>query len=162
MAKDQNKISAYPMEQLAPVIMEFLGEGKQVIITGRGNSMLPLIRNGKDHIKLAPCKAEELEPGDVIFYRRSGGSYVIHRVIERSSDNTFTIKGDSQTWAERGIVKEQIYGRMVAYIRGDKEVSVDNRIYRIYARFWTRSKIIRAFYEFLLKASLKIKAKILK
>ncbi len=162
MAKDQNKLNTYPMEELAPLMLEFLSEGKQVIITGRGNSMLPLIRNGKDRIKLAPCNPDELSCGDMILYKRNGGNYVIHRIIEILPDNSFIIKGDSQTWAEKGITTEQVFAKVTAVFRGEREISVKNKWYLLYARFWTKSRATRALYEAFLKLSLKIKSHICK
>ena len=159
MKRSQNNISAYPMEKLVPLILEFTSSGKQVVITGRGNSMLPLVRSGKDHLKLASCMPETLKPGDIVLYKRDSGSYVVHRIISVLPDKTFVMKGDSQTWAEKGIKASQILAKVTAIIRGEKEISVENKGYLRYARFWTRSKKIRAVYEFFLKIRLKNKSK---
>ncbi len=157
MATNQNKLSAYSMEELAPLILDFIGRGKQVIITGKGNSMLPLIRSGKDHIKLSSCSTEILLPGDVVMYRRTNGSYVIHRIVSVEPDGTFTMKGDSQTWTERGITRQQIVAEAVSVFRPEKEITKNNKLYKVYAKFWTKSHIIRAAYELFLKLKTKIR-----
>jgi len=44
--------------------LERLQNGETFITSERGNSMVPLIKSGQDHI-LSPCGWEEVKPGDM-------------------------------------------------------------------------------------------------
>ena len=61
-------------------IETLLGEGREVQITVRGNSMRPLLRNGRDIAVLKPCRGDECRPGDVVLFRYEG-RHVLHRII---------------------------------------------------------------------------------
>lgn len=157
MKDTKNRVNSYPMSELAPVITDFLKQNKEVIITGRGNSMRPLIRNRKDHLQIVAYKGEELAPGDVIFYRRDNGRYVIHRIVGVAPDGSFVLKGDCQTVAERGITRRHIIGRVTAVIRGGRVISFGDKGYLRYARFWTRSVFFRSLHEKLFYLLIRIK-----
>ncbi len=43
----------------------------------KGNSMMPLLRNGKDEVVVGPCDKEELKLFDVILFRKQTGMYCI-------------------------------------------------------------------------------------
>ena len=63
-------------------IEALLGEGREVQITVRGNSMRPLLRNGRDIAVLKPCQGDECRPGDVVLFRYES-RHVLHRIIRR-------------------------------------------------------------------------------
>jgi len=71
----------------AAVLLE---EGRDVLLTPKGNSMLPFIRNGKDEVTLH--KEASVAPGDIALVRLPG-RYVLHRVI-RVDGSSVTLMGD--------------------------------------------------------------------
>ena len=135
----------YNLEDIVPVITSFFAEGKDVIISAVGNSMRPLIRHQKDAIVLTEYKGEELLVGDMIFYRRTNGRYVLHRIVGLEKDGSFIIVGDNQTVLEKGITKQQVIAVAKAVIRGNKTVSVNSKGYILYTKIWTKSKLARGF-----------------
>lgn len=141
----ENKINTYPMEALAPIICEFLAEGKSVTVTARGNSMRPMLFDLRDRLTLSPCHPDTLNIGDVIFYRRDNGNYVVHRIVEKE-DGNFTLMGDCQAYKERDIRPEQVLARVTSFVRRGKEISCTDNGYLRYSRFWTRSYFWRRVY----------------
>lgn len=122
-------------------IRAVLDSGGEFTIFPRGTSMLPLIVEGRDSATLekAPVK-----PGDIAFYQRADGSYILHRVISQQK-GSFTMCGDNQLSPEPGIKPEQIIARVKRVTRNGKEISPENLPYRTYVFLW-RSFFIRRVY----------------
>ncbi len=135
--------SLYTMEELFPVISSFFDEDKKVIITAVGNSMRPLLRHKKDGIVLEKYEGQPLQTGDMVFYKRESGRYVLHRIVGIDEGGSFTMLGDHQTEAEKGIRKEQVLAVPTAVIRGKKTIPLASKGYQRYAKFWTKSVFFR-------------------
>lgn len=88
-----------PNEVLLGEVAWLLGEGREVVITPKGRSMLPFIRGEVDRVKLR--HTEELKVGDIVL-AHFGGRYVMHRIID--------IKGDKITLMGDGNLKETELG----------------------------------------------------
>ncbi len=156
----ENKLSSYPMHKLAPIICEFLARGKNVIVPAKGNSMRPLLRNQKDSIVLTSYKGEPLCVGDAVFYRRSNGGYVLHRIVSLHQDGSFTLMGDNQCQPEKGITAEQIIAVPTAFIRGKKNILCSSVAYKKYVNFWTGSTFFRKLHMKLFFLLARIKSRI--
>ncbi len=122
-------------------IRAVLESGGEFTIFPRGTSMLPLIVQGRDGAALekAPVK-----PGDIAFYQRADGSYILHRVILQQN-GSFTMCGDNQLSPEPGIKPEQIIARVKYLTRKGKKLPPEKLSYRLYVFLW-RSFFIRRVY----------------
>ena len=67
-----------------------------------GDSMLPLIRQGKDLLLIARKPEGRLRKYDVPLYRRDSGQYVLHRIL-KVRENDYVICGDNRWRCETGI-----------------------------------------------------------
>lgn len=106
-----------------------------VLYPNKGTSMLPLIRQGRDLMRIDRVAPEEVRRYDAVLFRR-GVQYVLHRVI-RIRDGFFYIRGD-HTLAGEFVRPEQIVGRLTEVIRdGKKVIAMDSPGMRAYARVWT-------------------------
>lgn len=92
-----------------------LAEGKTLRIRADGYSMFPVIRPGA-LIHIEPLAQDEAPlPGDIIAWKRDTG-FVVHRLIRiiREDDRIlFITRGDSCSYEDRPVLKEQIAGRVV-------------------------------------------------
>ena len=68
-----------------------LDEGREVLFTPKGNSMLPFIKNGRDSVVLSKLH-RSLEIGDIILVK-IGQRFIMHRVFALDGDNV-TLMGD--------------------------------------------------------------------
>lgn len=141
----QKRIS-YKVQELVPVMLDLFAKGKKVIISATGNSMAPLIRNKKDSIVLSAYKDENLGVGDMVFYKRKNGRYVLHRIVDIASDGKFIMLGDNQIKMEETVDIKQIVALPVAVIRGEKEVSLTSDGYKLYTKLWKKKSLIRIAY----------------
>lgn len=54
--------------------LERLLAGEKFVTSEKGNSMTPRIKSGQEH-RLAPCKWEDAEPGDIVYCKVAGRFY---------------------------------------------------------------------------------------
>ena len=101
------------------------------IIHSHGVSMWPMIRNGKDSVRIEPVEGR-LNKFDLPLYKDNRGRYVIHRVTE----DGYVICGDGLCEKEYDITDKNILGRVEGFFRKEKYISCQSKGYRLYVRLW--------------------------
>lgn len=124
---------------LGQVIAQTVAEGGSFVLTITGNSMRPWLKPGVDRVRLA--KAGTVREGDVVFFRRITGEYVLHRVI-RVEGETLTVNGDSQEWTEK-IGRNQVLAVAEAFYHGDQWHDADSLRHRLLAALWPATRKLR-------------------
>ncbi len=115
-----------------------------LILTPRGSSMWPLIRTGKDSVRLAPVD-RPLREMEVPLYRRKNGMGVLHRVMKVLPDG-YLMCGDHQ-WELEKITSDQVVGVMTVLYRKEKEVPLTSFRYRAYVRLYCKAPLfLRKFW----------------
>lgn len=121
-------------EELLPLIRERLEAGHKVrYLSFCGVSMLPLLRQGKDGVEIAPLP-EKLKKYDLPVYLSPSGKYIMHRIVAVKDDH-YVCLGDN-TYAYEQIRHDQLLGVVSTIKRGEKLIPVDSRSYRLYSRIW--------------------------
>ena len=121
-----------------------LAKNGKLIYYNVGDSMLPLIRQGRDLLEIVPKPAGRLHRYDVPLYRRSSGQYVLHRILKvRPQD--YVLCGDNRWTREYGVTDGQIIGVLHSVIRDGKPFSVECPKYRLYVHRWCDCFPVRAF-----------------
>ena len=108
-----------------------------------GDSMLPLIRQGRDLMLIERKPAGRLKKYEVPLYRRDNGQYVLHRILRVRKDD-YILCGDNRWQRETGITDRHIIGVLTAVIRDGKKLPVTDRRYRAYVHLWCDFFPIRA------------------
>ena len=122
---------------------EVLARDGRLVYTNVGDSMLPLIRQGRDILVIQRSQGR-LKKYDVPLYRRDSGQYVLHRVLQvREQD--YVICGDNRWSKEYGITDRHILGVLTAVVRDGKELPVTDWRYRLYVHLWCDLFPLRAF-----------------
>lgn len=116
------------------LIREVLASGGEFRLYPHGTSMLPLLRQGRDSVSLRRVDSP-IRKGDILFYQRPDGSFVLHRVRAVTPEG-LTMMGDNQTLPEPGVSPDWVIGRVTRIFRDDKEVICDGQRYRWYLRLW--------------------------
>ena len=119
------------IHELYPLIEETVKNGGTFRFYPRGTSMLPMLVQGEDSIELG--KVEAIEVGDVLFYRRGNGQFVLHRLIDKRGD-ALTMCGDNQWELEYGIHPEQVLAKLVGFYKGETYHTVDEPEYLAYQK----------------------------
>ena len=128
------------------VIEEVLASGGEFRLFPKGTSMLPLIVQGRDSVVLKRNFEDAAKKGDIAFYRRKNGQFVLHRVMKISPDGAYVMCGDNQTALEEGIEKEQIIAYVSLIYRKDKPVKTEGFVYSSYVFLWSKMPIRRTCF----------------
>ena len=128
------------LEQLMPLMREYLAAGKTVKFSPRWISMLPMLRQGIDDVVLSPLPLK-LKKFDLPLYQRDDGHFVLHRIVK--AGETYTCIGDNQFELEHGLRHDQMIAVVTAFYRAGKYHSVNELGYRFYCRVWHYSRGLR-------------------
>ena len=132
------------LESLSPIIMEQFAAGGTVTFSPKGNSMLPMLRQGIDKVKLSPVQGK-LKKYDLPLYRYPSGQYVLHRIVEVTPDG-YRCMGDN-TYYYENVKQEYLIAVVTAFKRGKRWISVDAWHYRLYCRIRVGSYSWRWFWK---------------
>ncbi len=116
------------------VLADELSKGKAVLSGTSGDSMQPLLYQGKTQIVLVPITSP-LKKWDLPLYRRPSGQFVLHRII-KSDDEFYYTRGDNRHGLEK-VPKEWCLGVVSEIKRAGKTISVTDKGYRAYLHFWS-------------------------
>lgn len=118
-----------------PVLQELLAQGQSVSLTVTGESMSPFLRHGRDQIRLAAVTVPP-KRGDMVFFRRRNGQYIMHRVLRRMPDGNYAIIGDGQQQVEAPIAPEQIFAVVTQVCRKGTWIGPKVFWWRFFAGPW--------------------------
>lgn len=104
-----------PNDVLLGEVARLLDEGREVVITPKGRSMLPFIRGDVDRIKLR--QPDKLSVGDIVL-AYFGNRYVLHRIVAINGDE-FTLMGDGNLKDTEQGVRTNVVGKVVEIITPD-------------------------------------------
>ena len=118
------------------VLKNLVEEGQEVSLRITGCSMTPFLGHGRDDIFFRRPE-RPLRRGDMVFYRRSSGQYVMHRIC-RVTEKGYDLVGDAQTRIEHGIRQEQIFALVTRVRRKGKLLGPGDFLWEFFARIWIR------------------------
>lgn len=118
------------------VLRELVESGHEVCVKVSGGSMYPFLRDGRD-TAFFKAPDRELRVGDIVFFRRSNGQYILHRICKIGDDGYYLV-GDSQRQIEGPIGAEQIFALVTHVERNGKTVKPDDLLWGFYAKLWLR------------------------
>lgn len=122
-----------------------LSQGRSAQFRVKGNSMFPLLSNGKDSVVLCRCNAADLKPMDVVLFRYRG-SYVLHRIISRDGE-FLSIQGDGSYVAKETCTTDDVVGKVTAVVRkSGRRVSTNSWRWRIPSFIWRNTGIFRTTF----------------
>lgn len=132
-----------PAAVLMPEYESLLRQGAELPLVISGGSMLPFLRPGKDVVYLKAPEGK-LRRGDIAFYRRADGSYVLHRVL-RVGYASYWFLGDAQTRWEGPLPAERVFARVTAVRRGETLMQTKDPLWRVCSGLWLRAIPVRPY-----------------
>jgi len=137
----ESNVKAVEAEQLMPALLELLEVTEPVPLVISGGSMAPFLVHGRDTVYLSKVR-QPLRRGDMVLYRRSNGSYILHRVYRVEADS-YTMAGDAQNWLEPGIRPDQILAMVTAVRRKGKLLQKGSFWWDFFEKVWIRMVPLR-------------------
>lgn len=104
-----------PNEVLLGEVVRLIGEGREVVMTPKGNSMLPFIRGEVDRIKL--LQPDKLCVGDIVL-AYFGSRYILHRIVAINGDEIVLMGDGNLKDTEKGN-RSDVVGKVVKIITPD-------------------------------------------
>lgn len=130
------RIKTVSIHALYPIIEETLQDNRLFSLQVTGNSMVPFLYHLRDQAVLAPVGQRKFRKGDILFYQRIGGQFVLHRVYKVQKDGGMTMLGDAQWETEEGILPSQVKACVPKVIRKGKEINCEKGWYRFLMTAW--------------------------
>ena len=96
-------------------------QGHSVSVPVAGSSMSPFLAGGRDTVFFSRPDTP-LRRGDIVFYERASGQFVMHRIRRVHRDGSLDILGDAQTETETGILPQQVFARATAVCRKGRQL----------------------------------------
>ena len=118
------------------VLREIAEEGKVVSMLIAGSSMAPFLCHNRDYIYFTKPD-RELRRGDMVFYRRDSGQYVMHRIYRKKQDGYY-MAGDAQTEIEGPLRRDQIFALVVKVKRKEKIICPGDFWWEFFEHIWIR------------------------
>lgn len=117
-----------------PVLLELLDQGQSVSVTVTGNSMAPFLIHGRDQISFQKPYGP-LRRGDMAFFCRSSGEYVMHRVLRANGDG-YELVGDGQQQVEGPIARSQVFAVVTQVCRKGRWIGPGDFWWDFFAGPW--------------------------
>ena len=128
-------------DELLALIRERIAAGQTIrYLPFRGVSMMPMLRQGRDVVEIAPLPAK-LKKYDLPVYQYPSGKVVMHRVVAVKDDHYLCL-GDN-TYSYEKITPDMMIAVVSAFKRGSKRIEVSSPLYRCYSRIWVAIYPIR-------------------
>ena len=119
---------------MVPGIEELVHAGYLVKLTVTGSSMYPFLRHGVDSVGIESL-GRAPKKGDILFYQRGNGQYVLHRVIGAKGEE-LRLAGDAQNLVERQSGWDNVIGIVSVVYRSRREISCGALFWRMFSCLW--------------------------
>ena len=130
------------------ILEDLAQEEKTVGVPVSGNSMSPFLISQRDYV-IFQKPNRPLQKGDIVFFRRDSGEYILHRV-SKIRENQYYIIGDAQTKVEGPIREDQIFGLVTKVRRKGKWIDPSDFWWKFFEKVWIRviplRPVIRKLY----------------
>lgn len=125
------------------VLRELVEEGKEVSMLIAGSSMAPFLIHERDYIYFKKPE-RELKKGDMVFYQRDNGQFVMHRIWKVKPDGYYIV-GDAQEEIEGPVRREQIFARITKIKRKETWIQEGDFWWEFFEHVWIHLIPVRRF-----------------
>ena len=129
--------------QYVSMLRSLVEEGRDVSLLISGSSMTPFLVHHRDTI-LFGKPDRELRKGDMVFYQRLNGQFVMHRIWKVKPEGYYIV-GDAQTEIEGPVKREQIFALVKKAQRKGKWIGPENIWWKFFEKVWINMVPIRPF-----------------
>jgi len=116
------------------VLREIAESGKIVSLRIAGSSMSPFLAHGRDYIYFTKPDREP-RTGDMVFYQRKNGQYVMHRIYKKKPEGYYIV-GDAQTEIEGPVDRGQIFALIIKVKRKDRIIRPGDFWWEFFEHVW--------------------------
>lgn len=129
-----------PNDIFLPEVARMVADGMSVTLRGKGNSMFPFIKGGRDSVVLQ--KAASLRKGDIVLAKTTDERFVLHRIIGIEEDH-ITLMGDGNLIGTEQSTKKDVLAKAVKIIRNGCYIDIDDIKEQRKAVLWYKLRPMR-------------------
>lgn len=118
------------------ILRELTEEGREVSMRIAGNSMLPFLVHERDYVWFRKPD-RELKCGDIVFYQRKNGQFIMHRIWKAKEDKYYMV-GDAQRVIEGPLERNQIFAVVTRVNRKGKDIGPGDFWWEFFEHIWIR------------------------
>lgn len=130
--KDEIVLEANELQKVLKEVFEVKDAVFPLKITG--GSMSPFLGDRRD-TALLTAPVGPYKKGDILFYKRSNGRLILHRVVKKDGNKLY-FAGDNQTDIEGPLDESAVIACCHSVIRKGRKISEKNIIWRIFVFLW--------------------------
>lgn len=123
------------------VLRELTEQGKEVSLIISGSSMSPFLIHQRDYIYFKKPD-RKLKKGDMVFYQRDSGQFVMHRIWKVKPDGYYIV-GDAQTEIEGPVREDQIFALITKVQRKGKWLAPGDFWWEFFEHIWIHMVPVR-------------------
>ena len=117
-------------------LRDLVNQGQEVRLTISGSSMAPFLIHGRDSILFSKPQTP-LRRGDMVFYQRENGQFVMHRILHVKPEGLYLI-GDAQTQIEGPLNPTCVFARITQVNRKGKWIKPGDFWWWFFQTVWLR------------------------
>lgn len=123
-------------------IIDRIAAGERVRIRAKGNSMLTLIRDGKDEVILEKPNKESFQKGNLLLVQLKDERFVLHRV-KAIDDTNLILQGDGNLSIVENCTQDDVIAEATTVFRNGKEIHKGSFRWNLYRYLWPRNRFLR-------------------
>lgn len=117
-------------------LRDLVNQGQEVRLTISGSSMAPFLIHERDSILFSKPHTP-LKRGDMVFYQRPNGQFVMHRICAVKPEGLYII-GDAQTEIEGPVDPSSVFARITRVFRKGKWIGPGHFWWWFFQTAWLR------------------------
>ena len=123
-------------EELMPEYIELIEAGAVLPLVISGGSMLPFLAPGRDTVFIKSID-RPLQVGDIVFFRRNNGRYVLHRLYKTEGESIWLV-GDAQDEIEGPLNKDCAFAVVSHAVRKGKTEKPGTFWWDFFSKTWLK------------------------
>ena len=136
------KIRTIDLSEQYEDIKNIIDGGASFPLIVTGNSMSPFFVHMRDTVFITKPKGN-FKKGDIVFYIRDTGQFVMHRVHHIDKEGYIYMVGDAQSEIEGPLEQSCIFGIVKKAVRKGKYIGQSDGIWKFFEKIWIRIVPIR-------------------
>ena len=121
-------------------VLEFIQQGKSVIIAVKGGSMHPFLREG-ERVLLSPCNKIALRRGCIVLARKND-KVLLHRVVKINKKSVW-LAGDANLVQHEVVELKDIIAIVDTLFREERDLKLTNRFRKGFGMLWYWARPVR-------------------
>lgn len=135
--ENRNNIREVDIHEYLPVLIDIINSGKDVSLVISGSSMAPFLCHHRDTIIISKPDGHFFK-GQMVFYMRDSGQYVMHRIHHIDKQGNLFIVGDAQIEIEGPVRQDQVFGIINKVIRKGNIYKKGDFWWDFFEKVWIR------------------------